>query len=707
MLEEKKTGSLALVPLTEVFLESGILKASPELRTLTPFLRDYEEISFRILGRFEIQGSWRREGGYFLSFELMEFCRRLGLKTGDTLRMRRSEETLRVLEVDFPGSRDALIALARAAELAREIPRVELELEELTDSEICTELGKALGETEQSRISSETAHHALLDHLILKSLGRTRLLGLKELDRIQLYPHQIQAAEKALFECGGRALLADEVGMGKTIEAGIIMHELMKREEAERILVVAPASLTLQWKAELQEKFGLDFVLASEISDREEIPGRIIVSLDTAKSRRHRQDYIHEVWDMVIVDEAHKLKNRKTLNFQFVRRLSSRYLFLLTATPIQNDLMELYNLLHLLSPGSLGSLQNFRKKHVHPVNRRLALDPDGLRSALAPHMIRSSRGSTGLKLPPRRVLLHELEFSEAERRVYERLSDFIHEYWFLAATDKEGLNQLTLMLFQKLMSSSPKALQESVEGILARQTLSREVRKSLEEILEDLRKVPSSVKLEAVLELLQNELSDQKVLIFTQFRRTQEVILEALKGAAIPTAKFCGEMSLNQKQASLKEFQGDARVLVSTDAGSEGQNLQFARCLINFDLPWNPMKVEQRIGRIHRLGQKDEVFILNLCVKKTIEEHIVTLLGRKIRLFERIVGELEMILGYLGSQLRDLEALDHRIMEVVARFRSFEEQRQEVERMGQKFSRAAKSYEEAIRSQSLVLGEEP
>lgn len=700
--QESRASNQAEFNLSEHFLENGIMQISSSLRQHFSFLRDHEEVVFQILGKYEVLGSYRKGSAFVLSLELRTLCLSLKLQPGQKIWLKRSAHSHRIFDVSFPYDNATVDAVMRATVRAREIPQLELAPPAILSLEAITDWMRDWDLTKRETGSSIELNQWLDEYVRQKEQKKQGLIGLEDVSGIDYYPHQVEAVRKAIFDCHGRVLLADEVGLGKTIEAGLIIHEYIRRREVSKILIVTPASLTRQWQSELKLKFDLDFQLALEPKTLED-ESKVIVSLDTVKLRRYQGYFAKNTYDLVIVDEAHKLKNRKTLNYQFVNRISSKFLLLLTATPIQNELLELYNLVHLLAPGALGTLQQFRKRHVHPVNRRQPIQPDELKKMIEPHMIRNTRRSTSLNLPPRRVIMQEVVFAQAERQLYEKVESLIHDFYFMLSSERQGMNQLTMMLFQKLMTSSPQALLESVSGILNRSDLGFEIRDSLMQMETFAQEVIMPAKLTVVLELLEQELKGERVLIFTQFRRTQEVIAEALRKNGVLVHLFYGEMSSKQKEVVVNQFRDQVSVLVSTDAGSEGQNLQFARYMINYDLPWNPMKVEQRIGRVHRLGQKHEVFILNLFVKDTIEEHIVHLLQRKIRLFERIVGELEMILGYMGNELADVDSLDRKIMEIVAKYREHKDQLQHIDQLGEEFVKASSQYASSIMAQDKLF----
>jgi SNF2 family DNA or RNA helicase len=511
--------------------------------------------------------------------------------------------------------------------------------------------------------------------------GFDKLLCLEEI-AVEHYQHQIDAALRALHQMRGRALLADEVGLGKTIEAGIVMKELIQRSLVRTVLVLTPASLTEQWREELQGKFHETFTVMETPQQwqavREAESGRWIVSLDRAKLDQHSEAVLGREYDLLIVDEAHKLKNRATRAWQFVNKLRKRYVLMLTATPVQNDLMELYSLITILSPGQLGTVRAFRRHFIEHADARHPKNAASLRRLLNDVMIRNRRSKVDIRFPRRQAAVYHLQLSEPEWMLYNDVTDYIRRRFKDRDSDKHL--RLTLMTLQKELSSSPQALAHTLRKMVADRAHGDNVRAELQRFLELAESIPTSRKLKAVREILARY--PGKFLIFTEYRQTQEAILADLEAQGISAVTFHGGMDIRQKEAAIAAFrdgvapiedepdpaaerprktargrknkpraQRDVRVLVSTESGAEGRNLQFCHQLINYDLPWNPMRVEQRIGRLHRLGQEQDVTIFNLSCNETIEAHVIDLLARKIRMFELVIGELDLILGNLeGSK---------------------------------------------------------
>lgn len=454
------------------------------------------------------------------------------------------------------------------------------------------------------------------------------------------YLHQLNAARRVLGELCGRAILADEVGLGKTIEAGIIAKEYLLRRQASRVLVLAPATLCRQWARELQEKFDLTPVLARTDWDWER-GDVVIASLDLAKSAAHRHRVVNQPWDLVIVDEAHKLKNSRSQNWQLVSALHSKYLLMLTATPVQNDLRELYNLITLLRPGQLGTYREFRQRYAatprHPKNAA------ELRALLQKVMIRNRRGSESVRFTKR--VLHSLpvELTPAESALYRAITARLRAAGQRArAEGRPPLNVLPLLTLQREACSSSFAVILTLDR-MRRATADPALAQELANLLQLALAVPSNAKGDALESILAN--LPEKAIVFTEYRGSAAYLAQRLAAAGRRVVGFDGHMSASRKDYARHLFQHSADVLISTESGGEGLNFQFCHHLVNFDLPWNPMRIEQRIGRVHRLGQTEDVHVYNLATRGTIEERLVTLLFEKLNLFSEVMGDLADLLG--------------------------------------------------------------
>jgi len=473
--------------------------------------------------------------------------------------------------------------------------------------------------------------------------GTDRLISLESLRGVERFPHQIKACLKVLRDLNGRAILADEVGLGKTIEAGIVLKEYLLRGAVRTALVLVPASLCEQWAAELWEKFELDFVVSRGPSGQWGRHPLVISSLETARHERHRRRVRGANYDVVVVDEAHRLRNHLTLGWKFLNELNPRYLLLLTATPVQNDMRELYNLATLVRPGTVGTFSQFRRDFLSGQDRRSPRNTPKLRSLLEGVMIRTRRADTDLTFAPRKVETLWVSQSAAERRLYAQVSEFVAESVHGEAGQPGRPHYFTLVVLQKEMGSSWAAARATLEK-LSRNPDGLEPRrlKMLAQRAAEVSQTPGKVRtlLRAI-----SRMNGDKCIVFTQFRSTQDTIVDALRAEGIEPAVFHGELGWREKEEALDHFRATAPVLVSTEAGGEGRNLQFCHIVVNYDLPWNPMRLEQRIGRVHRLGQVKPVRVINLAARGTIEAYVLEILDRKIRMFELVVGEMEEILG--------------------------------------------------------------
>jgi SNF2 family DNA or RNA helicase len=451
-------------------------------------------------------------------------------------------------------------------------------------------------------------------------------------------PHQLEVAKQVVEKMNGKAILADEVGLGKTIEAGLILKEYMIRGLVKKVLILVPASLVLQWTAELNQKFYIPAVEQKKSYVWEQCDV-VVSSIDTAKRSPHREIVYEQNYDMIIIDEAHKLKNNKTKNYEFVQNLKKKFCLLLTATPIQNRIEEIFNLVSLLKPGHLGNQAYFEKSYSA---KNRSLEEDGhLKELVNKVMIRNRRDDTGIEWTKRRVEAIPIEFSETERQLYDAISEYRN-----SGTEFTS-SVFSVMTLQREACSSREAVYFTLKKMLEKKN--EEDIPVPEELIVGLMKkveqVTTNSKAEKALELIKK--IDGKVIIFTEYRASQMYLQWFLQQNGISSVPFRGGFKRGKKDWMKQLFQNNAQVLIATEAGGEGINLQFCNHIINYDLPWNPMRLEQRIGRIHRLGQEKDVHIYNFATKDTVEEHILKLLYEKINLFERVIGQLDDILTKL------------------------------------------------------------
>lgn len=466
-----------------------------------------------------------------------------------------------------------------------------------------------------------------------------------------LFPHQVETVNKVIEQMNGRAILADEVGLGKTIEAGMILKEYMVRGDVKTCLVLTPASLGFQWWQELTHKFQID-CFNNRKGKGWHYFDVIISSLDKAKRKPHCDHIYERGFDMVIVDEAHRLKNSKTQNWKFVEKIPAKYLLLLTATPIQNDLKELYNLVALLKPNLFGNYSDFKDNYVK--DKHSAQNLDDLQDDLSQVMIRNQREEIDLYYTDRKVKLIPLSLTEKEKELYEGISALVkREYKKCISANKSIFHLLTL---QREVCSSSFAVSKTLEKMCKSESYEN-IKERLCELYELAISITENQKMKVVEKILDD--TDGKAIIFTEYRATQQYICYHLYQRGYQPVIFSGKLRDNQKEWAKRQFMKNGDVLISTEAGGQGINLQFCNTIINYDLPWNPMKVEQRIGRVHRLGQEKDVLIYNLSTKNTIEEKIIHLLDKKINLFESVIGGLDLIVREgvdksFGSDILDL-----------------------------------------------------
>ncbi|MBG97982.1 hypothetical protein CL659_02515 [bacterium] len=505
--------------------------------------------------------------------------------------------------------------------------------------------------------------------------------------RTSAFPHQISTCETVINRMSGRAILADEVGLGKTIEAGMILTEYILRKEASNVLIVVPSGLTEQWKEELLDKFNItipvvDGRVGYSLNEFLKNNSMVVTSLAYAKREGYRDSFFEKQWDIVIVDEAHHLKNVNTMNYKFVKSLKAKKILLLTATPLQNSLTELFNLVNLVSPHAI-NIAEMGKRFAKNFNKKTI---NSLKSILKSLMVRSRRSDIrGVdELPPRKAETLGVSLSEDYLKLYDRVSRYAINGYKKSVTNNNSSYIFYLMTLQRMLTSSKGSFVSSLRKRKTRlleiksnlntfnpkevldflpiskkknnkKTLEKELNleiDSISEILKECQSVSDVNKMDVLLRFLRKlykKDKTSKILIFTEFLKTQDTICEILKKSGFDVQIYRGGMSVHEKNEIIENFQ-KGQILVSTEAGSEGRNLQFANVVVNYDLPWNPMKIEQRIGRVHRLGQKKEVLIVNLIAKKTIEDHLVKILEKKLDLFKNTIGELETILGYMASE---------------------------------------------------------
>lgn len=468
-------------------------------------------------------------------------------------------------------------------------------------------------------------------------------------------PHQPEGALKILRDLNGTGLLADEVGLGKTITAGIVLKECIARGFVKKALILTPPSLVDQWVAELRDKFMLDFGIIEGEEDWAKIDFAI-ASIDRVKvydkdQERFKHSLAHEVsWDLLIVDEAHKLKDKNTRRWEFVDKMQKKRFLILTATPFQNDLLELYNLLHLLKRGHLGTLNEFKKEFFHKGNKRHPLNPRELKRKLDEVMIRRRRDETAVSYKQRVPKIVAVKLSVEEYQLYQDICDLLKTKYF-SVSGSEISGRLILFALLPKVTSSSRAAMESMLNIAEDEKYHGETRQIARNIYERYRDLKVDSKIDTLVKLIgdiQKEEKGAQILIYTKHPTTLRYIVEKLQPFNFRIVEYLGGLSREERAARVQQFRNGAEIMISTETGAEGLNFQFCHNLINYDLPWNPMSVEQRIGRLDRIGQKHNVKVYSLATKDTMEERVVDLIINKMCCIGLVIGELPIILFNLG-----------------------------------------------------------
>lgn len=515
--------------------------------------------------------------------------------------------------------------------------------------------------------------------------NQNELICLPYVREIEPFDYQVNTVKSVINRFKGRVLLSDEVGLGKTVEAGLAMLEYIMRGLVRKILILVPPSLVGQWENEMKRKFNQDFIRADHPDFKKmneqawaHYP-KVIASIDTAKRKNHREAIFEQHYDLVIVDEAHHLKNRLTQKWQFVNGINKKYIFLLTATPVQNHLEELYNLITLLKPGQLRTYRYFKQNFVESKDGIEVKNAGVLKNLLADVMIRNKRSNVDVTFTKRFAYTRNVALSEQEKILYDDMSTFIRNHY---KEQHPVLNRFHLKSLQEQIGSSTIAVIPSLERLVDNDKLSEFDRKAMKRFLDRTQalaqnETEANAKMEELISIL-TEFND-KMIVFTKFPSTQAYLVTLLKKRGFQVAEFHGRLRRKEKEEQVAFFREKADVLVSTEVGGEGRNLQFCNGMINFDLPWNPMAIEQRIGRIHRIGQEKDVFVYNLASRDTIEYYILDLLDRKINMFELVVGEVDAILG----DIEEKEDFSDLVMNAWVNAKTNEEVQSELDQIGE------------------------
>lgn len=546
--------------------------------------------------------------------------------------------------------------------------------------------------------------------------------------KINSLPHQLLVLDFVINQFRPRCLLADEVGLGKTIEAALIMEELKLRNIVKRVLIITPAGLINQWKDELKLKFSEDFSIfdGETFKSFKQLYGQetncwlkfdqVITSIDFLKPKKmhndlleyelkRRQEHnkyvfkdcVNANWDMVIIDEAHKLSKYKTgeetARFKLGNSLSDGVpvFLILTATPHRGEPYVFKNLLGLVDPYRFNKLEDVKPENINKMTvrnkKRACIDFDGNR-------LFKKRVTTLCKIK------WDEGVDKPEIKLYDAIVEYITEYYDYAQKEKNNILIFLLMLYERIVASSSKAILKSLgKRLKTLKSLTHKAKKISESLLDDFGEIPGEKQLEFVekivpilnnpdlvrkeikivsncIELakkaligrndaklrklieiiddLKKKINDKniKILIFTEFIETQRYIIESLEKIGYNMAFINGKLSLSERILQKQRFRDKAQILVSTDAGGEGINLQFCYVIINYDLPWNPMKIEQRIGRVDRIGQDKDVIAINFILEDTIEEYVREKIEYKLQLIKDQFGEdkLHDILSTLNEE---------------------------------------------------------
>lgn len=559
---------------------------------------------------------------------------------------------------------------------------------------------------------------------------------------VDLNPHQIEAAVFALQSPLSKGvLLADEVGLGKTIEAGIVMCQYWA-ERKRQLLVICPASLRKQWAIELEEKFNLPSVVLDSKTWREAqrqsiapLRQKAVVIISYNYAARIKEDVRSIAWDLVVIDEAHKLRNAYRESNKIGQAIrwatgDSRKL-LLTATPLQNSILELYGLSTLIDEQIFGDVNAFRSQFTG-----IGGDIDSLRNRLSSFCKRTLRKDVTeyISYTQRKPYTQKFRSTDDEHRLYEAVSDYLLREDSYAIPHRQ--RHLTELILRKLLASSSLAIagtlavmkqrlealrdekiqtqEDWVEALVEDEEIEEDLldeilnetesekddttdpakldRKRLNEEIAELERligwaqgIGTDTKTQALLQALQVGFkamaeigAKRKALIFTESRRTQEYLKRYLEqngytGKVVlfsgtnsspeasniyerwiadnqSTGRITGSRDVDIRAALIEHFRDEADILIATEAAAEGVNMQFCSLVINYDLPWNPQRVEQRIGRCHRYGQKHDVVVINFFNERNHADlRVLELLADKFSLFNGVFGASDEVLGTIES----------------------------------------------------------
>ncbi|WP_395064941.1 SNF2-related protein [Flavobacterium sp.] len=560
--------------------------------------------------------------------------------------------------------------------------------------------------------------------------------------QVDLNPHQVEAALFAFQSpLSQGAILADEVGLGKTIEAGIILSQQWA-ERKRKLLIIAPSNLRKQWNQELADKFFLPSVILETKSFNEHIKSGnlnpfnqndniVICSYHFAKNKAI---YIEQTqWDIVIIDEAHRLRNvykaSNKIGNVIKEAIQKRKKVLLTATPLQNSILELYGLVSIIDDFIFGDLKSFKSQYSRQLDEG---NYEELKSRLLPICHRTLRRQVleYINYTERRAFCEEFSPSDEEHQLYEWVSEYLQRPKLYALPNSQ--RQLMTLILRKLLASSTYAIYGTLDALVKKlekiihkndtdllieleedfetlEEISDEWIEDEEDVVAEIEYTPEDIeainaeiidlkkfrdlaqkirinsKAERLIVALEKAFveieklgANQKALIFTESRRTQEFIYNLLEARGYKnkvvqfngsntdakskeiyknwllehkgTDKVTGSPTADKRAALVDYFKEEATIMIATEAAAEGINLQFCSLIVNFDLPWNPQRIEQRIGRCHRYGQKHDVVVVNfLNIKNAADQRVYELLDQKFQLFDGVFGSSDEVLGAIGN----------------------------------------------------------
>ncbi|GAB1716956.1 MAG: hypothetical protein NTAFB05_19980 [Nitrobacter sp.] len=535
-------------------------------------------------------------------------------------------------------------------------------------------------------------------------------------DRLKPFHHQVQ---NLITFCHRLpvTLLADDVGLGKTISAGLVASELIARNRVAKILIVAPKLLGPQWKDELEAKFDIpgEVIIGSKLASAE--PNEVGAIITTYHSACAHLDKIpSDRFDMLVLDEAHKLRNLYGVDptpqvakvfHRTLQQRRFRYVLMLTATPIQNRLWDLYSLVDLLTvarghENPFGSEGMFARRFIADKRETARiLKPDAredFRKIVYGYMSRVRRGDANLDFPERKIQLHKVAPSSEEIALINAIAKPIQK-----------LNRLAQISILQALTSSPQALMAQLQTMARNGTVPMELAATVQAVVTPMR---TSAKLEGLRQLVsmlqQQNPTGWRMVVFTGRRETQTTIQAFLEEIGLKVGIINGS-SGQRNQDTITRFRAnppEIRAIVSTEAGSEGVNLQIANVLINFDLPWNPMIVEQRIGRVQRLGSEHKnVVIYNVMLAGTFEEYIVGRLMTKLQMATDAIGDIESLLEASGvGDGEEGAGFDERIRELVVAALAGRDLAAAAEKIARSIDAAKKTLEEEKANIDVTLG---